>query len=79
MKRLTDFLLDVLGRLPTTNARIATSLLLATATGVRVIVTWSDPPWEWLVFLAAMMGLDLAQFAAKRLTQKNGQPEPPAP
>lgn len=68
-----DRALDLLGRLPTTNARIAVSLLLATATGIRVLVTWTEPPWEWLVFLGAMMGLDLAQYAAKRLTHHNGE------
>jgi hypothetical protein len=59
-----------LSELPSTNARIAVSLLLALATGVRVLASWEAPPTEWLVFLAAMMGLDVAQFAAKRATYR---------
>lgn len=69
-----DWFLNWLGRLPSTNARIFTSLVLAIATGIRVLYTWTAPPWEWLLFLGAMMGLDLAQFATKRVTAgRNGQ------
>lgn len=71
MKRLAEFLLDVLGRLPTTNARIALSLVLYGATGVSVLIRWTPPPWEWLVFMAAAMGLDLLQFGTKRVTHHN--------
>ena len=67
-----DWTLDWLSKLPSTNARIATSILLAIATGVRVIVSWTSPPWEWLLFLGAMMGLAVAQFAAKRMTNGKG-------
>jgi len=82
MKRLMDFLIDVVGRLPTTNARIAVTLLcmLATATVYLASKTW-EPSWEWLAFLVTMAGVDVAQFAAKRMTHRTGgTPEdPPAP
>ena len=60
---------DLLARLPSTNARIAVTLLLWVATGVKVLVTWTAPPIEWLGALFAMAGLDTAQFSAKRWTQ----------
>lgn len=69
-------MIDWLARLPSTNARIVVSLILATATGVRVLITWTAPPWEWLLFLGTMMGLDLAQFSVKRRTHQNGEPKP---
>ena len=59
-----------LAKLPTTNARIAATILLILATGVSVLVRWTAPPWEWLVFLGASAGLDVAQFASKRLTHR---------
>lgn len=69
-----DWFIDWLARLPSTNARIFTSLLMFVATGVEVLYRWTAPPAEWLIFLGAMMGLDLAQFATKRVTaSKNGQ------
>jgi len=64
-------ILDWLGKLPSTNARIVVSLLLAIGTGVKY---WTARPdgWEpcipWLAFLISMMGLDVAQYAAKRVT-----------
>ena len=60
---------DLLARLPSTNARIAVTLLLWIATGVKAIWTWTAPPWEWLLALFAMAGLDTGQFFAKRATQ----------
>lgn len=60
---------DFVARVPTTNARIVVSLGLAIATGARVIGTTWVPPTEWLLFLAAMLGLDVTQFFVKRRTQ----------
>ncbi|GIW90780.1 MAG: hypothetical protein KatS3mg109_1350 [Pirellulaceae bacterium] len=60
-----------LSELPTTNTRIAVSLVLALATGGRVVATGWEPPIAWLGFLLAMMGLDVAQFTAKRLTWRD--------
>lgn len=60
----------MISRLPTTNLRIATSLLLALGTGVRVLLSPWEPPTAWLVFLLGMMGIDVAQFTAKRVTWK---------
>lgn len=77
-----DWVLDWIGRLPSTNARVAVSLALYVATGVKVIWIWEPPPWEWLLFLGATMGLDVAQFATKRVTDRSPTPfngeRPPA-
>jgi hypothetical protein len=58
-----------LATMPSTNTRIAVTLWLACGTGVRY---WSSaswqPSWEWLAFLTAMAGVDVAQFAVKRRT-----------
>jgi hypothetical protein len=87
-------IMDWIGKLPTTNARIAITLLLAVATGIRyeasnlaffsyVVAPWS-PSLEWLGFLIAMAGLDVAQFTSKRFTEvsyvnaKTGTPTDPA-
>jgi sterol desaturase/sphingolipid hydroxylase (fatty acid hydroxylase superfamily) len=82
--KLADTALDLIGRLPTTNARIAVTLLcmLATATVYLASRNW-EPSWEWLAFLVTMAGVDVAQFAAKRMTHKpdatDNPPAPPAP
>lgn len=68
-----DRVWDLLGRLPSTNARIAVTLILWVATGVKAIVIWEAPPWEWLIALFAMAGLDTAQYYGKRVTHHNGE------
>jgi hypothetical protein len=55
---------------PSTNARIALTLLLAFGTGCRVIALGWDAPNDWLVFLTVWAGLDIVQFANKRMTHK---------
>ena len=69
-------MMQLIATLPTTNLRIAISLMLFFATGVRVLVTNEAPPWEWLLFLGAAMGVDVVQFGVKRATQHNGQSTP---
>jgi hypothetical protein len=68
-------LLDWLGKLPTTQARVAVTLLLCLGTGVKYWASrdW-DPALDWLAFLAAMSGLDAAQFYAKRVTHVEKAP-----
>lgn len=68
---------DWVAKMPSTNLRIAITILLALATGIRVVASakW-DPPNDWLVFLSVWAGLDVLQFSAKRITQK---PEPAPP
>lgn len=77
-----------LSKLPSTNARIASTLFLALLTTLRYlssgmalgtlqIAAW-QPSESWLLFLAAMSGLDLAQFYAKRKTYDETS-RPPAP
>jgi hypothetical protein len=67
--KLGDRVLDLLGRLPSTNTRIAATILLALGTGVKIWVssTW-EPTVQWLSFLVAMSGIDAAQFYGKRKT-----------
>lgn len=72
MTRIADRALELLAKLPSTNARIVTSLVLALGTGIRYVAFAKPDGWEpsieWLGFLVTMMGLDVAQFAAKRST-----------
>lgn len=59
--------------MPSTNVRIALTLLLVAATGARYLGAGvpSGNGWgEWLAFLAAMGGIDVLQFASKRMTAK---------
>lgn len=72
-------MMKFLANLPSTNFRIFVTLLIACATSVRYLIsgigieggvhfeTW-EPSWDWLLFVAAMSGLDLASFYAKRTT-----------
>lgn len=76
MGRLTAWL----ATLPSTNARIAVTLLCVVGTSVRY---WSSGSWspsvEWLAFLASMSGLDTVQFFAKRKTDhRSGTAGPPS-
>ena len=66
-----DRLMEWLGKLPSTNARIAISLCCIVLTAVTYCIHWAAPDggWEmWLAFLAALSGLDAVQFFAKRKT-----------
>lgn len=69
-----------LGALPSTNFRIFVTMLLAVITTLRYVAsgigvsargmhvdTWT-PSGEWLLFLTALAGIDVAQFATKRTT-----------
>ena len=59
-----------LEQMPSTNLRILVTIIMAVATGVRVIGTGWTPPDEWLYFLSAWAALDVGQFLAKRATYK---------
>ncbi len=74
---MTRRLLSWLGSLPTTNARIAVTLLCTVATCARVVLAreWHPDP-EWLVFLASMSGIDVLQFSAKRVTAAEYKAQP---
>lgn len=65
-------LFAVLAKMPSTNTRIAASLCMFIATGVRVLITNEPPPRDWLITLAVFAGLDLGQFHSKRKTFQNG-------
>lgn len=66
-------MIDFLARLPSTNALIATGILMALATTVSVLAGWV-PPDGWLLFVAGFSGVGAAQFTSKRITQR----DPPA-
>lgn len=67
MTRLNDWL----GKLPSTNARIAVTLVCIALTAISYCIAWRAPEtgWEaWLTFLTANAAVDAAQFFAKRKT-----------
>ena len=83
---MTRRLLSWIGSLPTTNARIAVTLACTAATCVKVVASREWHPDEaWLLFLAGMSGIDVAQFGVKRVTQAEYRsatathPVPPKP
>jgi len=74
MKKIIDFI----GKLPTTNVRIVSSIVMALGTWVKVLSTGWEPAIPWLAFLVAWAGVDAAQFTAKRMTHipNNGNTQP---
>jgi len=65
---MTGRVIAWLGSLPTTNARIVVTLACTVATCARVVATGWHPDEAWLLFLAGMSGIDVAQFGVKRVT-----------
>lgn len=75
--------LALLGDLPTTQARVATTLCVLIGTALRyftskavivqavIVVPRWEPSYEWLAFLVVMSGLDATQFFVKRTTDAN--------
>jgi hypothetical protein len=70
-RQTIDTALTLLGKVPTTQARILVTLLLGFGTAVRYWLAtpggWA-PSWEWLGFLSVWAGIDAAQFYSKRAT-----------
>lgn len=64
------YLLELLGKLPTTQARVLTTLAAFIATTIRYVGSHSGwaPNELWLGFLLLMSGVDAAQFLVKRTT-----------
>lgn len=66
-----------LATIPTTNAIIVSGIGLAWVTFIASLVGWRIPE-GWLPFVAAHMGIAVAQFVGKRVTDhkkaKNGEP-----
>lgn len=60
--------IDFMAKLPTTNVRIVSSIVMAFGTWIKVLVTGWEPSLVWLGFLIAWAGIDAAQFVAKRAT-----------
>lgn len=76
-------MLEWIGKLPTTQARVCITLAVFAMTGIRYVLSgptillsgqivpgW-QPSYEWLGFLLLMSGVDAAQFVAKRATDAN--------
>lgn len=79
-QKFNDWLADV----NTTSLRIVATIVAVLGTAIRYWGSSPAHPWEpsieWLGFLAAMAGIDSAQFYAKRKThRKFADDEPPAP
>jgi hypothetical protein len=70
-------LIEWLGKVPTTQARVVVTILCVVATTVRYIIGGWVPNLDWLGFLAVMSGLDVTQYYAKRATEFT--PPTPAP
>jgi len=64
-----------LATVPTTNTIIVSGIALAWVTLIASLAGWKIPE-GWLTFVAAHMGISVAQFLSKRLTHrdKNGSP-----
>lgn len=76
---MIDHLLTLLGKLPTTQARVVVTLAAILATTARYVSSHStflegrmleswEPSAEWLGFLLLLAGVDTAHFLGKRLT-----------
>lgn len=63
-----------LAKFPATNALILSGILLAWATFVAAICSWTIPE-GWLLFVASFAGVGAAQFTSKRLTWKPESPQ----
>jgi len=62
--------LDLWGKLPTTQVRVTVTLGAVVATTVRYVASHTGwvPDMQWLGFLLLMSGVDAAQFLVKRTT-----------
>jgi hypothetical protein len=75
-ERPEPWIWHVVKTMPSTNVRIANSILMAMGTFVLMAVTaLTGKAWEpseiWLGFLVLWAGLDLGQFMGKRTTDAN--------
>lgn len=63
-------LLEIWGKLPTTQVRVTVTLGAVIFTTVRYVFSHTGwvPDITWLTFLLAMSGVDAAQFLVKRTT-----------
>lgn len=68
-----DYAIDRVRRVPSTNLRQVVTMIVFLSTAAKYLITagWT-PSGEWLTFLVAMAGVDVAQFGIKRKTHQNG-------
>ena len=66
---MIDRLLELIGKIPTTQAQFVVAAMLWLGTGGRYLTstTWV-PAYEWLAALLLLTGVSTAQFVAKRTT-----------
>ena len=60
----------IFNSISTTNLKIYLTCVLAMGTGITYWVTAREPAEGWLLFLAGFAGIDVAQYATKRITHR---------
>ena len=60
----------IFNSISTTNLKIYLTCVLAMGTGIFYWWTKVEPAEGWLLFLAGFAGIDVAQYATKRITHK---------
>jgi hypothetical protein len=69
MNKFPKWLL-VFNSISSTNLRMYLTCVLALGTGVHYWFTNNIPASEWLFFIGSLSGIDVAQFATKRITHR---------
>ena len=70
----------VFNSISTTTVRICLTSVLAIGSGMHYWITSTPPSEVWLIFIAGLAGIDVAQFTAKRVTHREGgASETPSP
>ena len=70
---MIDWFFKKLSNLPTTNARIAVTIVIWAMVAIRAMFSVWEPSWELLTAIVAMSGMDTLQFGMKRHTQHKPQ------
>jgi len=68
----TTLLLTVMTGIVYLGLAVARLAMIAGGADLKIYPIW-EPSWEWLVFIAAVSGIDVAQFATKRATNADYQ------
>ena len=61
-------MIEFLAKFPSTNALVATGILMALTTTVAALLGW-HPPEGWFLFVDGFAGVGAIQFTSKRVTQ----------
>ena len=76
-KKYPPYWLKVFNGISTTNLRIYFTIVLAMGTAIFYWITKIAPDGQWLMFIGAIAGIDVAQFASKRYSYDAGAPSKP--